>query len=255
MRNYLHTSKAISNVDINEFFESENWRYLLSLLLVHKSTVAKMNGIDCVLHHACMFRPPLYIIKRLFQVSPNAAFEKDDKDRFALHIACEHGCCPKVINYLLQKNPDAAKKPDEKYQTPVHLACKSYVTKCDKDWNTANMNLVKVVEELINVAPLSASREDSQGKTVLEYAIESNLSLFVIRFLERRYKCNKKMLLHESVDLENHLCRVRLQLTDIPHEMHQSSLRNKRSTKSSQISPSLCVAGSHRGANNVLYQI
>ena len=244
MLSYLFKSKAISHADINKFIKCANWSNLLSMLFVYKSSVVKMSDNDSILHHVCKFHPPLYIIKYLYQINPKAFFITDDKERYALHIACKHGCSPKVIKYLRQKNPDAAKKPDKKYRTPIHLACKSYVKKSDRDWDTANNRLIKVVQEVMDVAPLSATREDSKGKTALEYATECKLSLFVIEFLDRRYKHNQKGLLDESVDLENHMYQVRLQHTDIhsqvvfPQDKRRSNSINKQSTKSFQVKPS-----------------
>lgn len=234
----------LSKVSINELITSEKWLYLLSFVLLRKLSLTKVKGINSVLHYVCKFRPPLYIIKRLHKANPKNVFEKDDKERFALHIACKHGCCPEVIKYLVKKNPDAAKKSDKKYRTPIHLACKSYVKKSDRDWDTANNRLIKVVQEVMDVAPLSATREDSKGKTALEYATECKLSLFVIEFLDRRYKHNQKGLLDESVDLENHMYQVRLQHTDIhsqvvfPQDKRRSNSINKQSTKSFQVKPS-----------------
>lgn len=230
----------LSKVSINELITSEKWLYLLSFVLLRKLSLTKVKGINSVLHYVCKFRPPLYIIKRLHKANPKNVFEKDDKERFALHIACKHGCCPEVIKYLVKKNPDAAKKSDKKYRTPIHLACKSYVQKSDKEWDTANHSLIKVAQDLIDAAPFSATREDNKGNTALEYAIESKLSLLVIRFLEQQYKCNQRELLDESVDIENRMYYVKFPKHCHHDRMQGNNLRNKH-MRGSKLKPAPCA--------------
>lgn len=168
------------------------WQRLKTHVCLHKSAVRQCSS-GCsptckskhsILHYACQFRPPLSVIKCLYKAYPQSIYDKDCKDRYALHIACKHGCSPDVIKFLLQKNSHAAGKWDIKERTPFLLAFKSYVSRNEKRFSDANKDLIVVANELNLAAPRVVLKEDILGKTALEYAIEKELHYTSIVYVQ-----------------------------------------------------------------------
>lgn len=196
----VHKSVA----EIFQLISSRKWYELKQLLrkntIRNKSSVSKCTGPCCskcnsthnVLHFACQFRPPPQVIKILYEANPKAVFEVDCKGRHPLHIACKHGCNPDVVKFLLEKNLSAAKKLDTKDRTPFLLACKSYVSRTNYRWRIGNACLTEVLQMLSEVDTISFLNEDYKGSTALEYAINQELPIEVVEYLQVKMSCQVK---------------------------------------------------------------
>ena len=197
---------------IHKLINTEKWGKLKFTLKFCKFTRATYPGYCstscdrnyCSLQYACENNPPVGIVKLLIKSNSKAAFDIDCKGRQALHIACKHGCEPDVIKELLRVNPDAAKRPDNKGRSPFLLACKSYVKKSWRrtSWKTANKNLKDVLIALNKVDPRAHSLEDFNHINPLEYALNGELEMRVVRLIQsmaedRQIKVEK---MHKIID-------------------------------------------------------
>jgi len=155
------------------------------------------------LHYVCQFNPPYKVVKQLYKANPKGAFDLDCKGRYPLHIACKHGCDPKVINFLIEKNPVAVKTQDIKNRTPLLLAIKSYVQRAHVGRTSAHYNLSQVARDLIEADEESCLVEDRNGFTALEYAINEELSIELVRFIQYKFEDIRKEIQSRQDSLKN----------------------------------------------------
>ena len=178
---------------ILDLIHKNKWKQVKDTIISNKSIAAKCTGCckskcnanHSILHYVCQFRPPLEVVKALFRSNIFAIFEKDCKERYALHIACKHGCRPEIINFLLEKNPDAASKADTKGRTPLLLAYKSYIFECGFSWYIANKMLMEVAKVLTKAAPSVLTYQDYREMTALEYGIEEEYQESTVEILRK----------------------------------------------------------------------
>lgn len=197
-----------SVMDIFELVASRKWQRLKATVFMSKSLVAKCylrcdpasDSRQSILHFACHFRPPLDVIKCLYKAHPNAIFEKDWKQRYALHIACEEGCSFEVVQFLLQKNQNAANKVDSKSRTPFLLAFKNYVSRSGLDRNMANKELIRIGEILVEAAPVSPIIQDSNCMTAIEYALDGENDISAIKFVQYVSSIIKKEVMKNIIE-------------------------------------------------------
>lgn len=188
---------------------------LKKALLLRRPVVDKCSGTcstacsstHSALHYACQFRPPVNVVKLLYKSYPKAVFEKDCKDRYVVHVACKHGCDPDVIEFLIGKNPEAVTTKDVKDRTPFLLAFKSYVCRSNNRIGDANKDLLRVAKALFKADPTASIDEDYEGVSALEYAIDGELSMENVRYVQ--FLTNKKES-QKSLSGTNHSKRLSL---------------------------------------------
>ena len=218
------TSYSNYEKKIIDLIASENWEKLKSTLkkpaVFHKLFGSKHSlrySSKCIYKHnillfACRFNPPFDIVDFLVKLNPQATFEKDAKGRYALHIACKYGCDYEVIELLLKSNPGAAKEIDINYQSPYLLACKSYVK--NNKWSSATKDLLKVLKEFDKIDTRMHALEDKNGVTPLEYAIEEELSMKVITYIQQIIE-DRRNEAHKRNDVLSKSERVRLDIKEL----------------------------------------
>lgn len=180
--------------NIFQLISSHKWRKVLKFVSEHKERISE-NHCICVdevcqleqniLHYACRFHPPLNIIQCLHQFNPKVIRREDCKGNYALHVACAHGCSPSVIQYLVKQYPLAAGKINTEDQNPFLLACKTYLqNNRNKSKKTGNKDLLKVLKTLGAAAPMSFIVQDCEGMDPLDYIIEADVDLMVLRYIQ-----------------------------------------------------------------------
>lgn len=141
-----------------------------------------------VLHFACRFHPPVDVVASMASHFPGAVRNTDRMGRCPLHIAAKWGAFPEVIKFLIEEYPDAAGFQDAMGKTPLHLACESYASKYSSRKNGGRPlkdAMVEVVRRLCRAAPDSVNLEDMDDMTALEYAIDADVDLKVVRSIQK----------------------------------------------------------------------
>lgn len=159
--------------------------------------------VETILHLATRFHPPLNVVQFLFEAHPRAAFEVDRMGRLPLHLATKAGASPTVVRFLLLKNPNAASRADVLGKTPLHLACEHYMFTYDPAVEGRNAPPVEdaiksVVDDLCKL-PECVNMEDMNGMSALEYAIDSDCPLKVVKKLQKSSEKQWKASQNSSV--------------------------------------------------------
>jgi ankyrin repeat protein len=139
------------------------------------------------LHLALHEQPPLTFVAKLIEHCPERISESNVLGMTPLHIAAGSGANPNVLECLVTAFPAAVGIKDHKSRTPLHLICmntqdcdtgNSYGDKVKGPFLPAIRILLNVKEPIINV-------EDVYGKSALEYAIDSDASVHVVKTLHK----------------------------------------------------------------------
>ena len=188
----VEVSFSIKGKHFVDLIYSENWEKLRRIL--KKPSVFRwFSSSECskirsttegnLLHIISEFNPPIDIVKYLIKSNPLAPHEMDCKGRYPLHVACEYGCEFEIMQLLMTSNPDAAKKIDINCRSPYLLACRSYVK--NSKWSCATKDLLKVLKMLDDIDTKMHALEDIDNMTPLEYAVEAELSMRVITYIQK----------------------------------------------------------------------
>jgi ankyrin repeat protein len=141
---------------------------------------------DNILHFACRFNAPLPIVKLLASKYPKSLLTPDAIGRFAIHVASKYGASPLVIHFLICENFAAAGVPDDAGKAPIHYVAQYYArnhsTASIKD---VNENMLQVVRLFKAAAPESFNLEDEEECNAIEYALESNADIKVVKAMQR----------------------------------------------------------------------
>ena len=154
-------------------------------------------GSHTLLHHVCQYKPPHFLVNYLVAKSPNSCLQIDCKGRLPLHVAIMNRASNRVIMILLSENKAAASKSTKEGKYPLHLlfescsedtsSCKENVTctkQCMKDLDLSFRYICKVAPETVVI-------EDEEGINPIEYAIENEVDISMIRRMGRiAYKVN-----------------------------------------------------------------
>ena len=144
---------------------------------------------ESALSFACRFHPPLDVIRALMDLlPPDVARKTDPIGRSPLHVAAKWGAAPRVIRFLSEAHPKSAGLQDTSGKTPLHLACESYASKYSSsktDGKPLKESMLEVVRYLCKLSPTTVNIEDNEDFTALEYAIENDLDIKVVRSLQK----------------------------------------------------------------------
>ena len=192
------TSRNTSpQMNVFKLISSKNWRKLKVHIFINKDAVSVYRGTctqTCnsthnALQYACYYHPPLDVIKCLYHADPKAIRGKECKGKYALHIACEQACSPAVIRYLLKKYPKAADQVDEDGRSPFLLTCMRFLLKSNKSSKAATRELLEVLQILSASAPISLIGEDCNGMSALDFLLEEEVDIFIIKFVQMMSMC------------------------------------------------------------------
>eukprot|EP00567_Pseudictyota_dubia_P006414 CAMPEP_0197438428 /NCGR_PEP_ID=MMETSP1175-20131217/5430_1 /TAXON_ID=1003142 /ORGANISM="Triceratium dubium, Strain CCMP147" /LENGTH=332 /DNA_ID=CAMNT_0042968161 /DNA_START=108 /DNA_END=1109 /DNA_ORIENTATION=+ len=175
------------------------------------------------LHFACRFHPPPDVVLSLLELLPDSVRHTDNLGRYPLHVAAKWGASPRVVKFLIEGYPDAAGLQDAMGKTPLHLACESYASKYSSqkaEGRPLREAIVEVVRRICRAAPDAVNLEDMDDMTALEYAIEADVELKVVRSIQKA--CEKDW-------------KHRRELPGASHETVQRSLLEQREQNSQRL--------------------
>ncbi|KAL9179508.1 hypothetical protein ACHAXT_008798 [Thalassiosira profunda] len=168
---------------------------------------------ESILHFALRYNAPLEIVRLL-------AKKPDSTGKFACHVAGKYGATPIVMEYLISRNKAAAGVQDPQGKAPIHYVAEFYQgshSSCD-----VSDAMLQVVRLLREAAPLSFNLEDNDGCNAIEYAIENDADIRVVKTMQRTarddwraLKANGQGKKHEDLakDIEQKANEARLNLT------------------------------------------
>mmetsp|Transcript_25740 Transcript_25740/g.47332 ORF Transcript_25740/g.47332 Transcript_25740/m.47332 type:complete len:273 (-) Transcript_25740:88-906(-) len=141
---------------------------------------------ESILQFALRYRAPLHIVKLLALRYPRCLTRPDSTGKFSCHVAAKYGATPNVMDYLVCDNKYAAGVQDPLGKAPIHYVGEFYSCN-DKSVAaiTVNENMLQVVRILREAAPQSFNLEDNDGCNAIEYAIENNADIKVIKTMQR----------------------------------------------------------------------
>ena len=175
----------------------------------HGNTYTTDNNL--ILHHACQFNAPLWIINLLSKKFASSIHSVDDSGRYPIHIAVANGCEAEVILYLIEANPTFAGIPDKTLSTPLHYGARDYARRYEeihKDSSRAEIDYktLAVVQLLTHAAATSLNVEDVEGMNPIEHALLNGLNIMIIEKMHRAagkdWK-SKKTTLHYTFSEHN----------------------------------------------------
>lgn len=140
---------------------------------------------DIVIHFAARFQAPLRIISLLARIYPSSLASADITGRYPIHVAGKWAATPDVIAYLIKTNPTVAGVPDSTGKTPMHYVGECYIRHFDNPMYNRDDSMLQVVRLLKNAAPNSVNLEDNEGMNAIEYALESDTNLKVVKTMQR----------------------------------------------------------------------
>ena len=142
------------------------------------------NGMT-FLHAAVRNNPPNEIIAKMIAISPDSPRARDCLNRTPLHVAAGLGASVAVIGHLVSSYPEACNIQDEDGRTPLHFACDSESLLFEGDQGRSDPPSYDVVHALLSGSIKSASMEDVDDTSPLEYAIISNADVKVVKILQQ----------------------------------------------------------------------
>merc|ERR1719382_1062653 len=152
--------RVLLETDLMVLISERKWKDV-SQFVRRNDFCADLNMIN----FALCYNPPLYIVQRIFENSPDEEFEKDAIDRYPLSNAIICGSNSDVIRYLIQLNGKAIKSVDKQGKTPLHHLFEYFKKAHDID------EYKEIIHLLCLYGPGSILKEDFEGRNVIEHAI------------------------------------------------------------------------------------
>jgi len=140
---------------------------------------------DIVVHFAARFQAPLRIISLLSGLYPRSLTSPDMAGRYPIHVAAKWGATPDVIRFLVEAGPSVVGVPDNSGKTPMHYVGECYVAHYNSSLYNRSEAMMHVVRLLKTSAPASVNLEDEEGMNAIEYALDSDADIRVIKVMQR----------------------------------------------------------------------
>ena len=151
-----------------------------------------------LLHLVCHHQPPLYLVNYLVAKSPSSCLQTDCEGRLPLHVAISNRACHRVIMFLLSEHKAAASKSTKEGKYPLHLLFEN----CHEDALPSKQkisytkhymkDLDIIFRYMCKVAPETVVIEDEEGINPIEYAIDNEVDMSIIKRMARiAQKVNK----------------------------------------------------------------
>jgi len=144
--------------------------------------------VDVVVHFAVRFQAPLRTVSLLSKLYPSSIKSQDASGRYPIHVACKWSATPDVINYLIRLNSSACGVQDKFGKTPMHYVAEFYITNYQillERLYPMDESMMEVVKLLKSAAPTSVNLEDNEGCNAIEYALENDVHIKVIKAMQR----------------------------------------------------------------------
>jgi len=156
-----------------------------SAVLIDDPSLPHAVTSEIIVHFAARFQAPLRIISLLSRMYPESLANPDVTGRYPIHVAAKWSAAPDVISYLIKTNPSVSGVPDSMGKTPMTYVGEFYLDHFSSALYGADDSQLQVVRLLKAAAPRSVNFEDNEGKNAIEYALESNANLKVIKTMQR----------------------------------------------------------------------
>ncbi|KAL7539745.1 hypothetical protein ACHAWF_006495 [Thalassiosira exigua] len=154
-------------------------------ILIDDPSLPHSVGADIVVHFAVRFQAPLRVVSQLSRMYPQSLSSTDVTGRYPIHVAAKWSSTPDVIAYLIKTNPAAVGIPDSTGKTPMHYVGEWYLKHFNNAMYSRDDSMLQVVRLLKNAAPQSVNLEDKEGTNAIEYALESDADIKVIKAMQR----------------------------------------------------------------------
>ena len=184
-----------ANITIVRFISKREWSFLDSYLTrfgldlpIDDPGISDAVTPELVIHFAARFQAPQRTIKLLSQHFPISLESADATGRYPIHVAAKWAAMPDVIQFLLRSNPTAAGVQDCLGKTPMHYIAEYYAA--NYSHRKAQIlpmqeSMLEVVKLLKTAAPTSMNLEDNEGCNAIEYALENECDIRVIKAMQR----------------------------------------------------------------------
>lgn len=189
--------KQQTSGSISRIMAAQDWDRFRMLLSTEVGQIAVQNQLlssndfaaESALAYASRFHPPTDVIRCIADLlPPDVAARPDPIGRSPLHTAAKWGAPPRVIRYLAEMDPAAAATQDVHGKTPLHYAAEFYGSNYAprrSDDKPRKEAVLEVIRYLCKLSPTTVNVEDNNECTALEYAIENDLNIKVVRSLQK----------------------------------------------------------------------
>jgi len=181
-------------------------------------TVGQPITSDLLVHFVCRFQAPTSIVRLVAKTYQESLKCADALGRFPIHIACAWGASPETIQFLIYEHPVAASIQDNEGKTPLHHLCQSFMLNYQDAplMLSVSDSMMSIVTMLKDTAPKSFNLEDNDDMNAVEYALESDTDIKVVKTIQRacrddwRERKNEMDAPHEA--LQEDLHRIQMDL-------------------------------------------
>lgn len=195
----------------------QQWSKAEKFIDTHGISIDLAECKDSILHQACRHQSPLDLIKKIVSLHPDLVYLADSDGRVPLHIASQNGASPDIIAFLCVPKRNTSGVQDSMGRTALHLACASYCASyTDTMVQPTKKAFTKTVRTLIQSSPATINVEDINGINAVEYAIESDVDLKILRLIQRASEKDWKRRAVER--------RSRAERSYHTHQIHNISL-------------------------------
>ena len=204
---------STSKRTLTRLIARRNWWEIESLLSTEESVesieIDEKDIIteESVVHFSLRYRAPLHIVKLLALRYPKCLTRPDCTGKFAIHVACKYGSLPTVVEYLVSENKHAAGVQDPTGKTPIHYLAEYYASNYESPSHLVNENMCQIIRILREVAPESFNIEDNEEMNAIEYGIENDLDLRIIKMMQRAARDDWRALRASSGKKHDELAR------------------------------------------------
>lgn len=183
----------------------QQWTLLLEQLrrgdsvLPIDDTVGHPITRELLVHLVCRFRAPTCVVRLVAETYPESLKSPDAMGRFPIHIACAWGASTETIEFLIYQDSVAASMQDNEGKAPIHHLCQSFqLNYQDTLCMSTGEAMLSIINMLKAVAPNSFNLEDNEEANAIEYAIESDTNIKIIRTIQRACRDTWREMKRES---------------------------------------------------------
>lgn len=183
------------NVTIVRLISKREWSFLEHFLTtfglelpIDDPGISDAVTPEIIIHFAARFQAPLRTISTLAQHFPISLESPDATGRYPIHVAAKWGAMPDVIQFLLRSNLTAAGVQDSLGKTPMHYIAEFYsVNYSPRKAQILPMqeSMLQAVKLIKTAAPQSVNLEDNEGCNAIEYALENEIDIKVVKAMQR----------------------------------------------------------------------
>ena len=185
---------------LSSLIEHRRWRKLNNAVVKHLKNIKnvaclckKCTHQQSLLHLACNFTPPLYVVRNLLEFDTFNASRIDSKRRYPLHLALEYESDVEVVKFLIESNKAAVIAQDVYGKTPLHMVVLKSAEQMERndlqDWGDIisfidSVEMLEIILLLCDAVPIAPFVENNNGMNALEYAIDVEADCKLVKALK-----------------------------------------------------------------------